>query len=299
MACPRNLVTGLTLPHPFVAHIASSVVVSGPVASVSTGLQGEKAMRHARSNPGAALSHATMTAIVQAALAADGEATAVLAGFAARAARLGFDGFSCLRIGCGTATPELIEHRTTAAPRWVAHYAARGYHLVDPRVTRTRGRAVPIVWDDAEAANAHAGPFLADARRYAIRSGVAMTVHDARGGRVVVCWDSSLGAAGATRGELIRAEFGTLALLAGIVHEAVTVQGAGLPTHAADLTARERECLTLAARGMTSHDIAQKLGITERTANFHIGNVLAKFGALTRGEAIARAVALDLVDLAH
>jgi DNA-binding CsgD family transcriptional regulator len=69
--------------------------------------------------------------------------------------------------------------------------------------------------------------------------------------------------------------------------------------HGGDLTARERECLTLAARGMTSHDIAQKLGITERTANFHIGNVLAKFGALTRGEAIARAVALDLVDLAQ
>ncbi|MCC6194076.1 MAG: LuxR family transcriptional regulator [Burkholderiales bacterium] len=239
-----------------------------------------------------------MTALVRAALAVESESTRPLAGFTALAARLGFDGFSCLRIGCGTATAELIEHRTTAAPRWVAHYATRGYHLVDPRVTRTQGRAVPIVWDDAQA-DVHAEPFFAEARRHAIRSGVAMTVHDARGGRLVVCWDSRLGPAGATRSEAIRAELGTIALMAGIVHEAVTAHGAGPRQGARDLTLRERECLTLAARGMTSHDIAHKLGITERTANFHIGNVLAKFGALNRGEAIARAVALDLVALAH
>lgn len=256
-------------------------------------------MRRAQSNRGTGFSSAAMTAIVQAALAGQGEASGALTSFTTLASRLGFDGFSYLRIGCGTATPELIEHRTTAAPRWVAHYAARGYHLIDPRVTRTQGRAVPVVWDDADAGDAHAEPFLADARRYAIRSGVAMTVHDPRGGRVVVCWDSSLSTVGATRSESIRGQLGTIALLAGIVHEAVAAQCAPDRVQARELTARERECLTLAARGMTSCDIAQKLGITERTANFHIGNVLAKFGALNRGEAIARAVALNLVSLQH
>ena len=46
---------------------------------------------------------------------------------------------------------------------------------------------------------------------------------------------------------------------------------------------------------MTSADIAVKLGIAERTANFHIGNLVTKLGALNRGEAIARGVALNLV----
>lgn len=256
-------------------------------------------MSRERHEPGMPLSSTAMTALVRSALATHGEASQALAGFTALAARLGFDGFTCLRIGCGTVTPQLVEHRTTAAARWVAHYAARGYHLVDPRVTQTRGRAVPIAWDGAQACDEHAGPFFADARRYAIRSGVAMAVHDPRGGRVVVCWDSSVGTVGATRRDCIRNELGTIALLAGIVHEAVTTHYAAAAAPAGELTRRERECLTLAARGMTSHDIAHKLGISERTANFHIGNVLAKFGALNRGEAIARAVALNLVTLSH
>jgi len=61
------------------------------------------------------------------------------------------------------------------------------------------------------------------------------------------------------------------------------------------LTSREAECVALGARGMTSADIAQKLRITERTANFHFGNVIAKLGALNRSEAIAKAVAYRLV----
>ena len=34
---------------------------------------------------------------------------------------------------------------------------------------------------------------------------------------------------------------------------------------------------------------------TTRTANFHIGNAIAKMGAVSRGEAIARAVAANLI----
>jgi len=245
------------------------------------------------------MSGAAMSAMVQEALVGTGESKRALAGFAALAARLGFSGFSYLRLGYGTATPELIDHQTTAAPRWVAHYATRGYHLVDPRVTRTLGRCVPIAWDDGEADAGSARPFLADARRHAIRSGVAMTLHDRDGARVVVCWDSSAAVTG-TRADTLRGQLGTIALLAGIVHEAMAAHGATAGRRAAhELTPREHECLSLAARGLTSHDIAQKLGITERTANFHIGNVLAKFGALNRGEAIARAVALRIVTLAH
>jgi DNA-binding CsgD family transcriptional regulator len=60
------------------------------------------------------------------------------------------------------------------------------------------------------------------------------------------------------------------------------------------LTERESECLALAANGMTSGDISVKLGISERTANFHFGNIISKLQVLNRGEAIARAVALGL-----
>jgi DNA-binding CsgD family transcriptional regulator len=64
-----------------------------------------------------------------------------------------------------------------------------------------------------------------------------------------------------------------------------------LMTRVAPLSVRERQCLELAARGMTSNDIGDKLGITERTANFHVGNIIRKTGVLNRKEAIAVAIA--------
>jgi len=58
-------------------------------------------------------------------------------------------------------------------------------------------------------------------------------------------------------------------------------------TRASPLSKRENQCLELAANGMTSIDIGAKLGITERTANFHFGNLIQKMGVLNRQEAIA------------
>ena len=48
------------------------------------------------------------------------------------------------------------------------------------------------------------------------------------------------------------------------------------------LTAREREVLELLLLGRSHGDIAQVLGISERTSKFHQGNLLAKLGAESR-----------------
>ena len=52
------------------------------------------------------------------------------------------------------------------------------------------------------------------------------------------------------------------------------------------LTLREEEVLKLMAEGLRNKEIAVRLGVTERTATFHVGNVLAKLGADGRVEAI-------------
>ena len=46
---------------------------------------------------------------------------------------------------------------------------------------------------------------------------------------------------------------------------------------------------------MTSVDIALKLGIKPRTANFHFGNIVDKLGVLNRKEAIAMGIARGLI----
>ena len=70
------------------------------------------------------------------------------------------------------------------------------------------------------------------------------------------------------------------------------------PIHrGAPLSRRELECLTLSAKGQTSVDIAFKLGITERTVNFHFSNIVSKLDAANRIEAIAIAVSRGIVQI--
>ena len=54
------------------------------------------------------------------------------------------------------------------------------------------------------------------------------------------------------------------------------------------LSAREIEVLDLIAAGRSNGEIAAELFVTAKTARNHVSNVLAKLGAATRAEAIAR-----------
>jgi DNA-binding NarL/FixJ family response regulator len=52
------------------------------------------------------------------------------------------------------------------------------------------------------------------------------------------------------------------------------------------LTEREREVLTVAAEGLTAREIAERLGVRERTVTTHLGRIYGKLGVGTRVAAI-------------
>ena len=64
-----------------------------------------------------------------------------------------------------------------------------------------------------------------------------------------------------------------------------------------ELNDREIATLTWSARGKTSAEIAQILGLTKRTVDFHIDNARAKLGAATRTEAVIKAATGRLIEL--
>src|SRR5215475_1254952 len=63
-----------------------------------------------------------------------------------------------------------------------------------------------------------------------------------------------------------------------------------------DLNDREVETLTWAARGKTSAEIAQILGLTKRTIDFHMDNARVKLGASNRIQAAIKAASGNLIE---
>jgi len=217
--------------------------------------------------------------------------------FATIASYCGFDAFSYLLLADGAGVPTVLHHWTSACAIWHARYAERKYHAMDPRILLTQERCVPVLWHAEPLDGSRMRPpFLADAARFGIRSGVAVAFDDARIGRVVLSWDSAC-EPGDERATAMAGEVAHLVLLAGHLREAMLAHcHAALASRPdAHLTPRECECIAFAARGMTSADIGRKLGITQRTVNFHFGNIMGKLGVLNRAEAIVRAIGLRMV----
>lgn len=62
-----------------------------------------------------------------------------------------------------------------------------------------------------------------------------------------------------------------------------------------ELTAREREVLTLVKEGMNNHEIAEKLYLSVSTVKFHVSSILGKLGVGNRTEAVAMAIERRLI----
>jgi DNA-binding CsgD family transcriptional regulator len=210
--------------------------------------------------------------------------------------RLGFTGLSYFGpAGAHGAAglPQLLW--SSAGADWVRHYRQHGYATCDPRLTEPRG-VTPFLWDRARCIGVHhMRRFLDDARLVHACSGVVVSLRAAPDLRAVVAFDSAQTPLTAAFIDRALENLGNLMLLAGALHEDVFAPRFAhrLPRRA--LTERECDCLGFAAHGLTSADIGSKLGITERTVNFHVGNAIRKLGALNRPEAIAKGIARGLV----
>lgn len=68
----------------------------------------------------------------------------------------------------------------------------------------------------------------------------------------------------------------------------------GPPDH--DMTVRERDVLRLMVEGLANKQIAQRLGIGEKTVKTHVSRVLAKLGVADRTQAAVLAIREGLAD---
>jgi DNA-binding CsgD family transcriptional regulator len=179
---------------------------------------------------------------------------------------------------------------------WLEHYDAQAFAKHDPAVRHCTHANTPVMTgtEPPERGSVEAWRFWDDARSAGFGGGVAIplrTPGSALGGFSLVT-----GIAGREFLSWHKA-YGRWAALAAHVVDQRTLILAALPAVRPRLSRRERECLTWLAVGMRHDRIAERLGITRPTVELHLANARRKFGARTREQALAKAVALGLLDL--
>jgi LuxR family quorum-sensing system transcriptional regulator SolR len=211
------------------------------------------------------------------------------------AKKLGFDTFVyALRI----TAPSLAarDFLLSGYPKgWVALYMASRYFAVDPVVQHCQRSSLPVIWDASTPGDGRASEFWEEARSFGLQAGVSFSVHELPGitGIFSLSRDVSLD----LHGESLDALVGKAQVFASVLHHSVLRMHLPklVPQATVDLTARERECLKWSAAGKTTREVGVILGITERTAVFHMNNVVQKLGAANKTQAIVRALALNYI----
>lgn len=176
---------------------------------------------------------------------------------------------------------------------WRERYNQMNYFVVDPTVKHGMSSLLPLVWSDGVFAQAR--NFWEDARGQGLCHGWAQPCRDPAGTTGMV----SVARSHEPLTELeLQDKVPRLAWITQVLHVKMTelVIDKLLPDREVRLSDREREVMRWTAEGKSAGEIAEILRLSERTVNFHIGNVVHKLNAANKTAAAVRASMLGLLD---
>jgi LuxR family quorum-sensing system transcriptional regulator CciR len=205
--------------------------------------------------------------------------------------RFGADGFAyALLTPAGKPDPS----RTVAQmpDGWVDRYFEKAYFDIDPQFPAVRETARPFLWSrsfDWRDVGRAAARLFRDAARFGLAEAVTFTLPGPRGPDAVM---AVAGCDRKTLADLFEARLEPLHIAVLEFHLMVRPLLDRRCEAIRDwkLTTRERECFQWIARGKSSWEIGQILGISERTVAFHIDNVKRKIGVGSRIQALVKLV---------
>ncbi len=175
---------------------------------------------------------------------------------------------------------------------WLKRYVDENYLAIDPVVAEAKTAAVPYLWHEAAAKvtlSPHQQQFFDEAREFGLNLGAGIPTWSSSGRQGLVSVVPDLRKAAEFERYYQHARIDLLAA-SNLLHSHVT-RLRNLQLHAAvRLTPRERDCLDLLLQGLTTAQLAAKLGLTPRGVQFHVENLKAKYGVKTRLQLLARFV---------
>jgi DNA-binding CsgD family transcriptional regulator len=164
----------------------------------------------------------------------------------------------------------------------------------DPIVKHSSASVLPLVWGKSLYEKANAADLWDNAKPFGFDSGIAISLRDHLGNVYKI---------GLSRDQPLTSDSRELSrLVADTQLFGAFAQSAMMriwnPKPEADfpsLTAREIECLSWTLEGKTAWELGVILGITERTANFHLGNAIQKLDCDNKHSAVIKAMRMGMI----
>lgn len=179
---------------------------------------------------------------------------------------------------------------------WQSLYEERQFLRIDPIALHAFKSPLPVVWDEVPRKTTEEQEFFRLAANYGLVHGVASPAMGRKGdiGMFSVSREQPVPGDRDVRSALKQ----EMMLFTSLLHIAVSrLEAVETGPTAERLTKREKECLVLAARNLTSHQIGESLGITERTVLYHIDQSSKKYGVTGRHRVIDAAIAAGELEL--
>lgn len=209
-------------------------------------------------------------------------------------ASLGFEHFLYgLRIAVTLSRP--CQFVLSGYPKgWRTLYDEQGYMMVDPVLSRGASTVAPFGWDELERDKPATQRLFEDAARFGLAHGLTVPVHCVNGefGIMSFAREKPL-PRGAARVRLFQRAQWLVTHIQERMRELVMESETAREPR---LTGRERDCLRHAAQGLSSAAIGRALQIAESTVVYHLNAAERKLGVRTRAHAVARAVALGVIE---
>jgi LuxR family transcriptional activator of conjugal transfer of Ti plasmids len=214
------------------------------------------------------------------------------AGMANAAAALELNCFAYLSMA--TQSNAEPQHITTYPPSWTAHYLRNHYVRLDPVVTEALSSREPFAWGlgvGTPPLSISQQQLFDEAASFGIRCGFTIPIHDGRGPIAAVTFAADEQHAADFR-RRIEEHGRVLQLMAMYFH--AHARRKLIPDRVVDgigLSPREFQCLEWAAQGKSAWEIGRILGISRRTAAFHLDNAKARLGVHSICQAVASLIA--------
>lgn len=204
---------------------------------------------------------------------------------------IGFDKY-LISVGGVRKNDTLDEVVTNFPNAWLERYRKQNYIHIDPIVNYCREHIAPIFWQDMERPDeGELCEFWRDRERYGLVNGVSVPIRNSINmGSINVSFGADV-----ERVQGYRDAISQLFVLIPFALEGLTRLRLSIAGNL--LSGRELECLQWASFGKTSWEICRIIGCTERTVNYHMGNVLRKLGASNRRQAVQIALSKGIITI--